>query len=87
MKVLVFGANGWIGRQFINILQDSLTEYKSATCRADDYEGILSESDFSNPFSNFKLCKVKDCLDHNVDSLSIDLVYINIPAIIHLKGV
>ena len=49
MKVLVFGSNGWIGGQFINILQDSLTEYKSAICRADDYDGILSEIDNYQP--------------------------------------
>lgn len=49
MKVLVFGANGWIGGQFVTVLQNSLTEYKSATCRADDYDGILSEIESFQP--------------------------------------
>jgi dTDP-glucose 4,6-dehydratase len=49
MKVLVFGSNGWIGGQFINILQNSRTEYRSATCRADDYEGILNEINNYHP--------------------------------------
>jgi len=49
MKVLVFGSNGWIGGQFVNILQNSGTEYKSATCRADDYDGILKEIESYQP--------------------------------------
>lgn len=49
MKVLVFGSNGWIGGQFVNILQNYGTEYKSATCRADDYDGILKEIEIYQP--------------------------------------
>lgn len=49
MKVLVFGANGWIGGQFVGILKNSGLEYSIASSRADDYEGILSEIDKDKP--------------------------------------
>jgi len=49
MKVLVFGANGWIGGQFVNVLQDSWVEYYIAEKRADDFDGILAEIETHDP--------------------------------------
>jgi dTDP-glucose 4,6-dehydratase len=49
MKILVFGANGWIGGQFVNILTKSELDYSIASCRADDHSGILSEIESYNP--------------------------------------
>jgi dTDP-glucose 4,6-dehydratase len=49
MKILVFGANGWIGGQFVNILKSESVEFHSATVRADDYSGILKEIEEHNP--------------------------------------
>jgi len=49
MNVLVFGANGWIGGQFIEVLKTSGINYLIASCRADDYNGILNEIDSFQP--------------------------------------
>ena len=43
MRVLVYGSNGWIGQQFINILQDRNTQYVCGLSRADDYENASHE--------------------------------------------
>jgi len=43
MRVLVFGSNGWIGSQFVNILKESNVDFVNATCRADDKDAILEE--------------------------------------------
>lgn len=44
MKILVFGANGWIGSQFIKLLEESEYIYQPITppplLRADDEEGV-----------------------------------------------
>ena len=49
MKVLVYGSNGWIGQQFIDILKSTNTEYVSGTSRVDDYENVLQEIITNNP--------------------------------------
>ena len=43
MNVLVFGSNGWIGSQFIDILQEKHIPYIKATSRADNKESVLLE--------------------------------------------
>lgn len=43
MKLLIFGHNGWIGSQFINILETETIEFASATCRADDEDAVEEE--------------------------------------------
>ena len=49
MLVLVFGSNGWIGSQFIDILNNSNIKYESATCRADDKVGIIKNIEHFSP--------------------------------------
>ena len=43
MKILVYGANGWIGRQFIDILQTKQLNYIQGVSRVDDYSTVLQE--------------------------------------------
>lgn len=43
MKVLVFGARGWIGNQFTSLLTSSNVEFIDATSRADNYEACTEE--------------------------------------------
>lgn len=43
MKVLVYGSNGWIGKQFINILEKKEIAYVKGNSRADNYNDVSSE--------------------------------------------
>jgi dTDP-4-dehydrorhamnose reductase len=43
MKVLVYGSNGWIGQQFVDILRRANTEFVCGVSRVDDYENVLRE--------------------------------------------
>ena len=43
MKVLVYGANGWIGSQFIKLLEDKCVDHVAGAARADDYHVLLEE--------------------------------------------
>ena len=43
MKVLVFGSKGWIGGQFVKVLNKAKVLYVEATSRADDYESVKNE--------------------------------------------
>jgi len=43
MRVLVYGANGWIGTQFIKLLECGGLDHVSAGARADDYHAVLEE--------------------------------------------
>jgi 3,5-epimerase/4-reductase len=49
MKVLVYGSNGWIGGQFINILTSHNIDFVCGNSRVNDYEEILSEIILINP--------------------------------------
>jgi nucleoside-diphosphate-sugar epimerase len=42
-RVLIFGANGWIGGKVVKLLQESGVQFFKATSRADDVENIKSE--------------------------------------------
>jgi nucleoside-diphosphate-sugar epimerase len=42
-RVLIFGANGWIGGKVVKLLQESGVQFFKATSRADDIENIKSE--------------------------------------------
>ena len=44
-SVLVFGANGWIGRKVVKLLLDMNVTVHSALCRADDEHGVATELD------------------------------------------
>lgn len=43
MKVLVFGSKGWIGGQFVKVLNKAKVLYVEATSRADDYDSVKNE--------------------------------------------
>ena len=43
MNVLVYGAKGWIGQQFINVLKANNTKFVAGVSRADNYETLLAE--------------------------------------------
>ena len=49
MKVLVYGANGWIGQQFIQILSNKGVRFIKATGRANNIEGVSAELDDIQP--------------------------------------
>jgi 3,5-epimerase/4-reductase len=42
-KVIVFGANGWIGSKVCNLLKEMNTPFISAVSRADNYEDVKTE--------------------------------------------
>lgn len=43
MKVLVYGKNGWIGNQFIQVLEEACVPYVLGESRADDAGSLLTE--------------------------------------------
>ena len=49
MKVLVYGANGWIGQQFIHILSNEGIRFIKAASRANNIEGVSAELDDIQP--------------------------------------
>ena len=49
MKILVYGANGWIGQQFIDILETKQLDYIPGISRVDDYDMVLREIVTTNP--------------------------------------
>jgi len=49
MRVLVFGARGWIGSQFVDILKSNGVEYVEATSRADENDQVSGELDMVQP--------------------------------------
>lgn len=49
MKVLVFGANGWIGQKFVKILVNSGIDYVPSKCRADNEDEIIRELEEQKP--------------------------------------
>lgn len=50
MKYLIFGSNGWIGKQFIEYVQNnSSIEIVTASSRCDDHNSVLFEIEYVNP--------------------------------------
>jgi|TARA_B110000093_G_scaffold183364_1_gene233962 dTDP-glucose 4,6-dehydratase len=49
MKVLVYGSKGWIGGQFIQVLDESNINYVCGSSRTDNYETLHSEIKDVNP--------------------------------------
>jgi hypothetical protein len=43
MKILVYGHKGWIGQQFINILEDKNIDYILGNSRVDNINDVLNE--------------------------------------------
>ena len=49
MRVLVYGAKGWIGSQFVNLLKNEKIDYIIGTSRAYKIEDVKEELDSTNP--------------------------------------
>ena len=49
MKILIYGSNGWIGSQFVEILKNNNIDFSSGKSRADDNENLIEEIDKINP--------------------------------------
>ena len=49
MKILVYGSNGWIGNQFINLLQQNNIEFYCGESRLDETKNVLIEIENINP--------------------------------------
>ena len=49
MNILIYGSNGWIGKQFIEILEKNKINYYSGKSRVDNENTLLDEIDKINP--------------------------------------
>jgi hypothetical protein len=49
MKVLVYGGNGWIGEQFVEILQSSQIDYIIGNARVDNNDDLIAEIENISP--------------------------------------
>lgn len=49
MKILVYGSNGWIGNQFIEILKENNILFECGKSRCDDLKELEKEIDLINP--------------------------------------
>ena len=49
MKVLIYGANGWIGGQFTKELDNKNISYVKGTCRVDHTDQLIKEIEDSQP--------------------------------------
>ena len=49
MKILIFGSNGWIGGQCIDLLKKQNIEYIQSTSRADCEKDVVEEINTHNP--------------------------------------
>ena len=49
MKIIIYGANGWIGKQFIDLLKNTEHEFIVGLSRVDKINDVLSELKMHNP--------------------------------------
>ena len=49
MKILIYGSKGWIGNQFIQILNNNNIDFIEGSCRCDNYEELLNEIKLTKP--------------------------------------
>jgi 3,5-epimerase/4-reductase len=49
MKVIIYGSNGWIGNQFVKILDENKVEYTKGTSRVDNEIDLMKEIEEYNP--------------------------------------
>ena len=49
MKLLIYGSGGWIGQQFLEILQTKNIPYNIGLCRVDDTEKLREELEHISP--------------------------------------
>jgi nucleoside-diphosphate-sugar epimerase len=41
MKILIYGSNGWIGSQFVEILKNNNIDFSCGKSRVDDNENLI----------------------------------------------
>lgn len=49
MNILIYGSNGWIGQQFIEILKEKNIAYIQGVSRVDDYDNVVQEITTNKP--------------------------------------
>ena len=49
MHILIYGSKGWIGQQFIEILNKNNIKYSNGQCRVDNRSDLINEIDFIKP--------------------------------------
>jgi hypothetical protein len=49
MKVLVYGSNGWIGQQFVNLLLNKNVNFVEGKSRVNSIEDVDNELCYVNP--------------------------------------
>ncbi len=49
MRIIIYGSNGWIGNQFIKILENNKIDFIKGKSRIDNNESLLQEIDEINP--------------------------------------
>jgi len=49
MKILIYGNKGWIGNQFIQILNNNNIDFMEGSCRCDNYEELINEIELTKP--------------------------------------
>ena len=49
MKVLIYGANGWIGSQFVNIMKNNNINYVAGNARIDSEKDLICEIETETP--------------------------------------
>ena len=74
MKLLIYGSNGWIGSQFIEICKKQNIDYYEGKSRVDNKTELLSEIDCINPthiisFIGRTHGKIKDKIYNTIDYL------------------
>jgi 3,5-epimerase/4-reductase len=72
MKVLVFGAKGWIGSMFVNLLKEANINYKCAESRADNIDDVKLELFEYNPTHVVSFIGRTHGISHGVSYSTID---------------
>ena len=49
MKIIIYGSNGWIGQQFIEVLKEKNVAYVKGVSRVDDYDNVVKEITTNKP--------------------------------------
>jgi dTDP-glucose 4,6-dehydratase len=49
MKILIYGSDGWIGTQFINILKNNNINFEKGKSRCDNFKNLNTEIELINP--------------------------------------
>ena len=49
MNVLIYGSNGWIGKQFTDLMDSEKINYVKGLCRVDENDTLIGEIDKIKP--------------------------------------